>query len=163
MTNNTNKLFLICPDCYIEPTIRKVYGDEIFFITALGTVFDIENFHYAEEVAQFISGADVMDIYIVNDVECSFIQSALQQKELYDTRAMHVLLDIVNRREEDISRLANPDQQAAFVAKTNILRQAYELTEVAFIGNKILDHKINVKGLIFDRKLQTFTDVPVVF
>jgi len=48
-------LFLICPVCYIENAIRDRYGVDSYFLTALGTVFNLYEFEYAEEVNQFIT------------------------------------------------------------------------------------------------------------
>ena len=151
-----NNLFLICPDCYIEKAIREKYGTNSFFLTALGSVFDIDTFEYAEALNQLIESEEVWAIYIVNDFSCSFIQNSLTGEKNYDTNAEKVLKSLINSNEKDISSLIEIKEKAKKVAKLNIYRQAYELVDVAFIGNKIQEGLIHSYGLIYDRVTNEF-------
>lgn len=45
------------------------------------------------------------------------------------------------------------------MAKLNILRLAYALLDVLFIGNKIESQEITLKGLIYDRDFKNFIEV----
>jgi hypothetical protein len=47
------------------------------------------------------------------------------------------------------------------IATLNIYRQAFELLNVAFIGNKIEDNLIKVFGLIYDRNTKKFEEFRV--
>lgn len=42
----------------MEQKIRVKYGSDSFFLTALGSVFHIDNFIYAEKVNSFLSQVD---------------------------------------------------------------------------------------------------------
>ena len=148
-----HNLFLICPDCYIERSIRAKYGNDSFFLTALGTVFDIDTFEYVEEVSQFISNEEVGSIFIVNDYKCTFIQNALFHKKDFNTKSEQVLKYLIRSNREDITSLISADDKAIELAKLNIYRQAFELMEVAFIGNRIQDGLIKVFGLVYDLSL----------
>jgi hypothetical protein len=43
-----NKLFLICPFSNMEPVLQYIYGNEIFFLTYSGAVFQQQEFEYIE-------------------------------------------------------------------------------------------------------------------
>ena len=47
------------------------------------------------------------------------------------------------------------------LARLNTYRQAYELLNVAFIGNKIKDNQIILKGLIHDRANSLFSEFDI--
>jgi hypothetical protein len=107
-----NNLFLVCPDCYIEQALRIQYGTDSFFLTALGTVFDMDTFEYAEEVNQFIASEEVGSIYIVNDVCCTFIQNPLVGDKNFDTKAEKVIKSLIKNNEKEISSLVDDHGKA---------------------------------------------------
>lgn len=153
-----NNLFLICPDCYIEQAVRNNYGDDSFFLTALGAVFEMDKMEYAEEVNQFIISEDVGSIYIVNDIYCTFIQNPLTGNREYNTKAEKVIQSIIKRNERDISSIIELKGKAKKIAALNIRRQALELLDVPFIGDKIRDFRLKIFGLIYDRVSKEFEE-----
>ena len=74
---NRRNLFLVCPDCHIEKTILDKFCKNCFLLTALGSVFSIEGFEYAEEVNQATTNFDIEVVYLVNDCECRFIHNCV--------------------------------------------------------------------------------------
>jgi hypothetical protein len=86
------KLYLICPDCHIENIIRSEFGEDSYFLTALGAVFNMSEFRYAEEVNHYINKLDISEIVIVTDVDCTFKKTVVCQDETFDTRAERVLM-----------------------------------------------------------------------
>lgn len=144
------RLFLVCPDCYMEQKIRAQYGSDSFFLTALGSVFHIDNFKYAEEVNSFLSREDVMHIYIVNDVNCTFIQNTLSSGTNHKTKA-----------EIALEELYSDEVKAMYLAKLNIFRQANDLRSTAFLGSKIESDQIALKGVLYHREKNEFTEIEV--
>tara|TARA_B110000285_G_scaffold231819_1_gene301393 strand:- start:2561 stop:3049 length:489 start_codon:yes stop_codon:yes gene_type:complete len=153
-----NKLFLICPDCYLENSIAQKYGENCFFLTALGTAFDLEEFEFMEEVNQFVIQENIKEIYIVNDFSCTFINNALKGKTDYLTKADDVLMSIVKANNE-IENISEVKESALLLAKLNIKRLAFELTKSAFLGNKIEGQEIKLKGLKYDRINSKFNEL----
>lgn len=149
------KLFLVCPDCHIENAIRQKFGSKANFLTALGTVFYISGFEYAEEVNQFINNKTISEIIIVNDIQCTFISNIVQKDKNHETRAEKVLERLLEYNSADFKSLGL-NEQKRLLAKLNIYRQASELLDVAFIGNKITDGMIDISGLIYNREDSTF-------
>ncbi len=153
-------LFLICPECYIENAIRDKYGVDSYFLTALGTVFNIDEFEYAEEVNQFITNKSIGTIYIVNDSSCTFIKNTIEGITNSNTQAERVLKSIINNNKKQFDGLSDK-KQLMKLARLNTFRQAYELLNVAFIGNKIKDNLIILKGLIYDRANSHFSEFDI--
>ncbi|MGY5848572.1 carbonic anhydrase [Salegentibacter sp. HM20] len=148
-------LYLVCPECHIEQTIRKEFGSDVYFLTALGSVFDISEFEYAEDVNQLINNATISEIVIVNDIHCTFIKNTVYEHENHGTDAEKKLIELKINNKDKFESLKAPQQQK-FLAKLNIYRQAYELMDVAFIGNKIEEGTIQLSGLIFNRENSEF-------
>ena len=149
------KLYLICPDCCIEEKIRLEYGNHTYFLTALGSVFNMANFEYAEEVNDLLNRESISDICIVNDIQCSFLENTFTKKFQSNTRAEQVLNSLYESNEARFESL-RPEQQQKILARLNIVRQAKELMKIPIIGNKISNQTIKVSGLLYDRKAQEF-------
>lgn len=145
------KLYLICPDCDIEQAIRNKFSNDAYFLTALGSVFDISKFEYAEAVNQFINNEIISEIVIVNDIHCTFIKNTIYKEVNHHTIAEKELEKLQKNNLERLALLDTNKQQEC-LAKLNIYRQAYELLDVAFIGDKIRDGIINISGLIYNRE-----------
>jgi len=152
------KLYLICPDCHIEKIIRQKFGNDVYFLTALGSVFDISEFEYAEEVNRFINNEIILEIVIVNDIHCTFICNTVQRDKNYNTQAEKELTKLQENNKPKFE-LLDLDKRKELLAELNIYRQAYELLEVAFIGNKIKDGLLKLSGLIYNRENLTFKKI----
>lgn len=157
---NKNSLFLICPDCNIENAIQKKYGTDSFFLTALGTVFNINEFEYAEAINQVITDEYIENIYIVNDSNCTFIKNSVESINFYNTKAEKVIKIILNNNKSLFKGLSL-NEKLVKLAELNIFRQAFELLDVAFIGNKINNDQIQLKGVIYDRSIEHFTEFDI--
>jgi len=149
------KLYLICPDCHIEQPIRQKINNDAYFLTALGSVFDISEFEYAEEVNQIVNNEIISEIVIVNDIHCTFITNTVHKDKNHETKAEKVLEKLMENNSIEFKPL-KLNQQKNHLAKLNIHRQAYDLLEVAFIGNKIRDRIIKISGLIYNREDKKF-------
>lgn len=149
------KLYLICPDCHIEQSIRQKFGNDSYFLTALGTVFDMSEFEYAEEVNQFVNNEEISEIVIVNDIQCTFISNTVKKDKNHETKAEKVLERLLKNNSSDFNSLGIMEQKRK-LAKLNIYRQVHQLLDVTFIGNKINDGIIDISGLIYNREDATF-------
>jgi hypothetical protein len=156
-----NTVFLICPDCHIEQAIRNWFGRNCYFLTALGAVFHFNNFEFAEEVHQFVAGEGVKYIYIVNALSCTFVRRVAQGEVVRNVDGVNVLMSLAVDCKEDIDRVGNPGADAFFTAKTNILRQARELSDAAYFRHEIEAGDIVLKGLIYDRNEHVFMEMPI--
>jgi carbonic anhydrase len=162
--NNTDlsRLFLVCPDCFIEQKIRNKYGNNSFFLTALGTVFYIDSFEYAEEVNTFLSCKDIKELIIVNDTRCTFIKNTLGVKN-NQTKVEQRLAELYLKNYDSFETIESKVDQRTHLEKLNIYRQVHELRQTAFLSSKIKNGDIEVKGLIYNRDMDEFTEITIDF
>ncbi len=149
------KLFLICPDCHLEQTLRNEFGQEICILTALGSVFDFSEFDYVETLHHFLHRERIAEIVLVNDVNCAFIQNVICQENRHHTKAEQELSRLKKNNVEKFASLET-NGQINLLAKLNIYRQAYELLNAAFIGNEIDNRSIRISGLLCNRDKSKF-------
>lgn len=149
------KLYLICPDCHIEHALRNAFGEDAYFLTALGSVFDFSDFAYAEELNHLVHQEMISEIVIVNDTNCTFIKNTVLKEKNYSTKVEKELGKLQENNSEQFA-LLKAERQKELLAKLNIYRQAYELLDVAFIGGKIENGVTSISGLIYDRGSSKF-------
>lgn len=147
-----NKLFLLCPECQLEHFIKKKFGDDIYFLTALGAVFDFRNITYLEELGDFIKRETITEIIIVNDTSCLFIENLLEVGEEHEVNNDAA---IINAFIDNYSYIKSGDslmEEKERLAECNIRRQAHEIRKNQFLYSTIMAAGINLKGLITTKK-----------
>ena len=149
------KLFLVCPDCHIENTLRTEFGDDSYFLTALGSVFDFSNPDSAEAINQFIRREQISEIVIVNDTHCTFINNSVREKDNVDTKAELELRRLQKNNLEKFDCL-NEDEKKKVLAKLNIHRQAYELVDIRLMGDETINESVTLTGLVYNRGTSSF-------
>lgn len=149
------KLYLICPDCHLEYALRDTFSQDAYFLTALGAVFDFSKVDYVEVLNQFINREMISEIIIVNDINCTFIKNVIFRENNYNTRAEHELEKLKKNNAEKFF-LLDTNKQKQLLAKLNIYRQAYELSDIDFMYGKINHKIISISGLIHDRDNASF-------
>ncbi len=154
-------LFCVCPECHIEQPIRAQYGHDSLFLTKLGGFVDLDEFMHAEEVNELITKEKVESLYLVNDPNCTFIQSALNGGKGYNTKAEQTFRSLIEEYKAHLPADLPTSQKARKLAKWNVHRQTQQLLSAAFIGNKIRDGFIRVYGMIYDRSSAAFEQFEV--
>lgn len=157
---NKSRLFFICPDCHLEVPIRNNFGENSFFLTALGTAFDLTEFELMEELNQLIIKEDINEIVLVNDHQCTFTQSALQNEVRFGTKAEKILVDIA-KNSSTVKELHNERLKSKQISKINLNRLANDLMQSAFVGSKITDREIVLKGFIYNKDDQSFQETTI--
>ena len=142
---HSNKLFLICPDCYLEDRLRKHFKGNLYFLTALGAIFDISEADYTESISNFLARERIQAIYIVNDCSCTFIQNVVHQNKKITTRVEVVMQELLD--ENDLDALEETEK----LVLLNIKRQAQAFRESAFISYKLENQEVELKGILYNR------------
>lgn len=141
-------LFFICPDCHLEHFIKEKYDDNVFFVTALGTVFNFDDINYSKSLSDFIIRESITDIFIVNDTSCRFINNVLEKEKSFETFSEEVLQNVLN------NNFAIIMDNKFLVAKTQVLaefnsrRQINEITTNEMFSQQSIQGKISIKGIV---------------
>ena len=154
-----SKLFLICPDCHLESRIRAHFPGHLYFLTALGSVFDAFGYNYEDHIQGFLTSENIKQIIIVNDCSCRFIQSVVKNEKGYETEAEEVLQVLFSNCQIELLAEKQLNRRAFRLAELNIQQQAQTLKEHAFIGNRFETNKMELKGMIYDRSINVFTEI----
>lgn len=155
------KLYLICPDCHIEHAVKE-FDEDVYFFTALGSVFDFSEFFYAEMLANFIIEDKVSDVFIVNDSNCTFLKNTVCKDNNYNTTVEQQLASLQLNNSERFSE-SDKNHQLELLAKLNIYRQAYELLDLPLVNSKIGCELKSVSGLIYNRNSTRFKQINLDF
>jgi carbonic anhydrase len=156
---NKARLFLICPGCHIENAIRKHFDGSLFFLTALGSVFDTSGLSYASGMNELLINENISEIIIVNDSSCKFIRAVLNNEKGFDTEAEEVLQVLHSTCQIEIWSEKKLSRRAFKLAELNVKQQAQSLKETAYIGNKIDNKEIGIKGVIYEREKKSFSEI----
>ncbi|RYM35572.1 hypothetical protein ERX46_00870 [Brumimicrobium glaciale] len=156
---NQNKLFLICPDCYLENRITKNFSGRLYFSTALGAVFTPIKFNYAESLNGIINREDIRELYVVNDVACRFINTIIEDGEGFNTKEEKILKKLYLDNSDAIIHQIERKHKSTELAKLNIQQQINELKKAEFIGSKFESGFLTIKGLLYDRNTLKFEEL----
>ena len=143
-----NKLFLICPFSQLEHFIREKYGDDVFFITAPGAVFQFEDVNYTEVMRDFINRENITDIFIVNDTSCRFIKSVLEKEKGFGTFSEEAIINLLIDNYSVVMQTQSLIEQKKTLAELNIRRQVSEILSNELFLQTIIQENVGIKGLI---------------
>ena len=146
-----DKLFFICPFSQLEHFIREKYGDDVFFITALGAVFQFEDANYVKVIRDFINRENITDIFIVNDTSCRFIKSVLEKEKGFGTFSEEVMLNLLIDNYSVIMHNKSLIEQQKSLAELNVTQQAKEIMKSELFQQQIIQNKISIKGFIITK------------
>jgi carbonic anhydrase len=158
----TNKLFLICPTFQLEPFLKEKYGDNSFFLTALGAVFNLNEITYLESVADFLKREAIQEIFIVHDTSCPFLRSVLEKGKGFGTSAERVLIDLLVEHYALVMGKETLTDKKKTLAELNIRRQADEILSNELLVQQIIDADLSIKGLITSKEENVAVEVEVL-
>ncbi len=149
-----NALFVVCPFCQIECFLRTKFGDDIFFITAPASILNF-NTEKVNHLREFIKRENITDIYLVNDVSCSFIEEAINGEKIFGLnceKQLRVLMQESNSETKTAEPLIISKE---LLARNNVWKQLQCLNSEEIFRNEISDFEINLKGIITDQESST--------
>lgn len=139
---------MLCPASQLESFIKEHCGGEVFFLTALGVVFDFRQLAYVEALVDFIERESIDEICVVHDVACPFIKSVLAKEKGYGTYAEGVLLDLLIDHFSDIMQNTITGEQKVKLARCNVERQVSEVFANELLRQVVREYNISLKGLL---------------
>ncbi len=153
----TNKLFIVCPFSHMETFIRNKFGNDIFFLTFSGAVFQHREFEYLSAVKHFIAQEKIKTIYIVNDTSCRFINGIIHEDPLFGLRSEKVIVDLYIEHYFSEFKDQSIANQQKRLAELNVLKQANEIKTSDILGAHISEFDLEIKCLVTSRDENKFT------
>ncbi len=128
------KLFICCPMAHVEPIISKHFTGEHYFLSALGGIFDKQDADYLNYVDQLITAQGIEDIYLLQNLSCPFLKSALGQNVKAKTEVEQSLRELYLQHQE----LFLPQQ--AFADKCQTLAQLNLYHQIQGLNSFLLEY-----------------------
>jgi carbonic anhydrase len=147
-----NKLFLVCPFSCMESFIRAKFGEDVFFITAMGTIFQLKETHYLESVKSFIARENIAEIFVVSDTSCRFINNALTNAKNSGSYSEKVIQKLLNDNYAHVMHEKTTEQQQLKLAELIVGYQSAEIKKSNIFQQQIIQKEIKIKGLITTQK-----------
>ncbi|HSW55077.1 MAG TPA: carbonic anhydrase [Ignavibacteriaceae bacterium] len=147
-----NKLFLLCPFSCMENFIRNKYGDDVFFITAIGTIFQFQETEYLESIKDFINRENITEIFVVSDTSCRFINNALTNENNTGGYSETVIKNLLKDNYAFVMKEKTVEQQQIKLAELIVNYQAAELKKPNCLQQQIIQNKILIRELVTSKK-----------
>lgn len=144
----SSKLFLVCPAGQSEHKIRYKYEGNLYFLTALGGVFDMSDAHYASSVIETIQRESIKEVYVVSDTACMFINSIIHHKFIFPTKAEKQLADLFKSNQYIFNNAENLLEKAALLAELNIKQELHKLSNNPLLKDEIIKNNISLHGIL---------------
>lgn len=156
-----NKLFLICPFSCLENKLQSKYGEDIYFLTSLGAVFQFNENEYLLELKQFLIREKINEICIVNDTSSRFINGIIKKNNLYGIKSEKIIEELyLAHYQSDFHNQPLIAQQKK-LAELNIKNQANSLIQSNILGNFIVECNIVINGLIISNEKEIFQEINI--
>jgi hypothetical protein len=138
-TTNSQKLFLVCPFCQLEPGIRQQFGDA-YFLTAPAGIFRFSA-KYLDCIRNVIDREQIEEIISVASADCNFIQTVLLRQASTGMPC-----------EQIIQRLMQSGDDAKTLAEKIVADQLQKLRNEDHFGPDIDAGTIKVSGMLIHKK-----------
>ena len=146
-----NKLFIVCPFSDMENFIRRKYGSDVFFVSAMGTIFDSHESSIHETIKQLLTHQKVTALYLVSDTSCRFLNNALNSICRYSSYPDSTIQKLLINNHAKWTQNKTKDNQQTLLAELILKHQAAGLQQHNLLSEGLED-KISVTGLITSKK-----------
>lgn len=141
----SKKLFLLCPLIHGEMYLKEKFGNDSFFLTALGSVFDLDNHAYTESLIHLLLQEDISEIFHVHDVESPLLRSIVHNEEIYTSVQNRFLSTLYS---ENYHEIVQEQNKIASLALIHMKHQANLIIQHPRISSLIIENKIALQGLL---------------
>ena len=156
-----NKLFLICPFSFLENNLQAKYGNDIYFLTSLGAIFQFNEIEYVSELKSFIIREKIKEIYIVNETSCKFINGVINKDKQYGLKSEKIIEKLY--LEHFLLEFKNQPilVQQNKLAELNIINKAKSLINSSLLKSCIDEFNIVINGLITNKEIELFQEIKI--
>lgn len=143
-----NKLFIICPFSNLEFFLQKYFGKNSFFLTFSCAIIETQDYQYLETIRDFIVTQNIQTVYIVNDVNCRFINNIISNKKSLGLWSENILQNLYF--EEYFTHFKNKPlaYQQYKLAELNVMNQINNMQHFSLLQTLLINNSFDLKGLI---------------
>jgi carbonic anhydrase len=145
----------------METFLQNKYGNDIFFLTYSGAVFQCLEFNYISEIKQFIIKERIKMIYFVNDTSCRFINGIIDKNKLFELPSEKLIEELYIEHYFSNFKDQSFFNQQYKLAELNINNQVNKLMNSTLLESCISEFNIEIKGLITTKEKGLYYEVQI--
>jgi hypothetical protein len=139
------KLFLHCPLGHGEQYLKERFGNESLFMTALGSVFDLDVHDFAESLIYLLLHEEITEIFHVHDIESPILHSVVNMDSSFNSTSHLILKSLF---EENYFEIIQESNNTASLALIHMKHQASLLFQHPTLTAIIVENKIALYGVL---------------
>lgn len=141
----SKKLFLLCPLGHGELYLKERFGNDSLFMTALGSVFDLDVHAFSESLIYLLLQEEITEIYHVHDIESPFLHAVVKKETTFNSSSHLFLCSLF---EENYFEIMQEPNKIAALALIHMKHQANLFLEHPRLSSIIVENKIGIHGLL---------------
>ena len=145
----------------MEPFLINHYGKEIYFATAMGSLFQFNDNCYLDFFKDFMERNDITEIFITIETSCRFLNNILNQQiniNYWTEKTMRAVL--LNNSDEVHGQATLFGKQQCF-AKQLIKHQVMELEKISLFSSLRQQSLLTFSGLIVSRPDRYINEIKI--
>ena len=143
----------------MESKIIKHFGEDCYFLTSLGSIFNYDEYGFMEEVNGLVKSKEIEHIYIVNSTHCTFVRNTIHGVLNYPTDAEKELSELMLKYWDEIDSTASSDTKSILLINKSMASEETKISQSAFVGDKITNKHIGISGLIYHKNEDAFAEI----
>lgn len=104
------RLFLVCPTWCLEQRLRKKFGENSYFMTALAGVFSFDEAQIIQ-IEDLVKRQGIDKICVVANPNCQFVKNIINPISYHHTKAEELLTKIYHKKYDEIHRESTFEDQ----------------------------------------------------
>lgn len=154
----SNTLFIVCPFSFMENTLKRKFGSNIYFISCPGAIIPYKDDSFVELLKEAIIINRIKRVYFVNDTACTILNSVLSNKTLFGLNAEFLIQSLCNAVYDKSLKGRTLQYQQFRLAEINLQYQKEAFLTNGVFTDLVIDEQLEIKTLITNRQMRIFKE-----
>jgi len=151
-----NKLFLVCPSGFMEPPVRKTFGGNSYFYTAMGVFFKWDE-KTQHDLTAFLQRKNISEIHFVGNIDNPLYSGVLHDSVIplrlpWERQLAQGYTDL----KTEIEGQLGAKMKTQLLLAAHLMRQIHRLGESNILGRHVSKEAIRISALVYDPSDDSF-------
>lgn len=146
-----NKLYIVCPFSQMETFITHEICSDAYFLTGMAGRLCLDDDENTGIIRFFIEKENIRGLFVVNDLNCRFINEVLTNSAKHAVPATDTLKKLFSDFREVFPSEKPLERKKHLLAKLNINDHIRELRSNKVLKTLFLNDNVKIRGLITDK------------
>jgi len=145
-----NSLFLTCPSGFMEPPVRKWFGGNSYFYTAVGAFFEWDD-TTQYNVVSFLRRRQISEIHFVGNIDNPLYSGLLSDSDIVLRQSWEKQLSQGYADLKSVTNvLLDTKMKTQLLLASHLARQIQRLSESTILGQYITKNAICINAFVYD-------------